>query len=135
MTNLQEPEVSLPPLEASSALPDDDIDSAIDSNSLPTSTTASLSESILDYRRLHGRTYQNTKTAEYWAPNDDMQNEGLDLIHNGLLMIFNDQLYHAPISKNLNRVLDVGTGTGIWAIDFAGGKPQHHITLLRGTMN
>lgn len=33
-------------------------------------------------------------------------------------MVFDGRLYEAPI-KNPGRVLDVGTGTGIWAIDFA----------------
>lgn len=30
------------------------------------SSTASVSESILDYREVHGRTFQNFKTTEYW---------------------------------------------------------------------
>jgi hypothetical protein len=59
-------------------------------------STASVSESIFEYRKLHGRTYQNFRDAEYWygpadtpnalisltqyrAPNDERQNEGLDI--------------------------------------------------------
>lgn len=41
------------------------------------SSTASLSESISEYRRLHGRTY--TQKTEYWGPNDEKQNEGLEI--------------------------------------------------------
>jgi hypothetical protein len=35
-------------------------------------------------------------------------------------LILNDKLYIAPIPKEqkLDRVLDLGTGTGIWAVDF-----------------
>ena len=35
-------------------------------------------------------------------------------------MTFDGKLHTAPIPKEqqLHRVLDVGTGTGIWAIDF-----------------
>ncbi|EFQ29654.1 methyltransferase domain-containing protein [Colletotrichum graminicola M1.001] len=106
---------------------DDDGDSAIDSASV-ISSTASLSESIFDYRQLHGRTYQTTKTTEYWAPNDDQQNEGLYIIHNALLMLFDDALFLAPIGDNPQRVLDVGTGTGIWAIDFADPFPNAEVT-------
>lgn len=40
----------------------------------------------------------------------------LDLQHHVLCLTFNSKLYFAPIEKPRN-VLDVGTGTGIWAID------------------
>jgi len=33
-------------------------------------------------------------------------------------MLFRGALYRAPINEP-GRVLDIGTGTGIWAIDFA----------------
>ena len=100
---------------------EDDADSAIDSNSLL--STESLSESIYEYRRIHGRTYQASKTTEYWAPNDDQQNEGLDMLHTALVIMQNDKLFLAPIGDNPKRVLDVATGTGIWAIDFADQYP------------
>jgi hypothetical protein len=29
-------------------------------------STASLTDSILHYRQIHGRTFQNSKTTEYW---------------------------------------------------------------------
>jgi ubiquinone/menaquinone biosynthesis C-methylase UbiE len=90
------------------------------------STSASLTESILDYRKLHGRTYQSIKSTEYWGPNDDRQNDGLDMAHHFLTMVLGDQLYEAPI-KNPSRVLDVGTGTGIWAIDMADTFPEAEI--------
>jgi ubiquinone/menaquinone biosynthesis C-methylase UbiE len=41
-----------------------------------------------------------------------------------MLLTFDGKLFTSqiPKKKRLNRVLDVGTGTGIWAIDF--GKPS-----------
>ena len=80
------------------------------------SSTNSLSESIYKYRVFHGRTYNASKTSEYWAPNDEQQNEGLDMWHNSLLMMMDNKLFLAPIGDNVQRVLDVGTGTGIWAM-------------------
>jgi len=34
-------------------------------------------------------------------------------------MLLGGELYLAPIPENPQRVLDLGTGTGIWAIEFA----------------
>jgi trans-aconitate methyltransferase len=41
--------------------------------------------------------------------------------------MLNGELFRAPISKNVQRVLDVGTGTGIWAIDFADEFPSAQV--------
>ncbi|KAL5611067.1 hypothetical protein FOBRF1_007184 [Fusarium oxysporum] len=43
---------------------DSDGDSALGDDR--TVSTASISSTILQYRKLHGRTYHNFKTAEYW---------------------------------------------------------------------
>ncbi|KAH6682328.1 S-adenosyl-L-methionine-dependent methyltransferase [Plectosphaerella plurivora] len=99
---------------------------ALDDETLA-SSTASLSESILEYRRLNGRTYQSTKTTDYWAPNDKQQNEGLDLIHHALLKLFNDELVLAPIADTPERILDIGTGTGIWATDVGEQYPKTEV--------
>lgn len=104
----------------------DDGDSIGGSSAL--SSTVSLSESIFEYRKLHGRTYQTTDSGQYWAPNDDQQNEGLELTHHVLIMALEDQLCLAPIGENVQKVLDIGTGTGIWACDFADQYPSAEVT-------
>ena len=43
----------------------------------------------------------------------------MDLAHHIYGLLFKGELHLAPISKNPQRVLDLGTGTGIWAMDFA----------------
>jgi hypothetical protein len=35
-----------------------------------------------------------------------------------MLAVLEGKLHWAPIGPNPQRVLDIGTGTGIWAIDF-----------------
>ncbi|KAH8899127.1 S-adenosyl-L-methionine-dependent methyltransferase [Thozetella sp. PMI_491] len=87
----------------------------------------SISSTILEYRKLHGRTYQNFEGAEYWGPNDDKQNEGLDMNHHMMYLAFDNRLFLSPL-KNPQKVLDVGTGTGIWAIDFADEFPSAEVT-------
>ncbi|KAK5655755.1 hypothetical protein OQA88_5292 [Cercophora sp. LCS_1] len=89
-------------------------------------STASISSSILQYRTLHGRTYHSERgNAQYWGANDEDQKESMDIAHHTFLLAFDGKLYLAPLKEeNLDKVLDIGTGTGIWAIDFADAHPQ-----------
>jgi len=57
----------------------------------------------------------------YLAPNDEAENDRLDMHHHLATLILGGRLTTVPIAKSLQRVLDVGCGTGIWAIDM--GKP------------
>lgn len=42
----------------------------------------------------------------------------MDLLHHIYNLILDGEIHIAPI-KDPQRVLDIGTGTGIWAVDFA----------------
>ena len=99
---------------------------AISAQSLA-SSSASLANSIFDYRTIHGRTYQNSKTTEYWGPNDEKQNTGLDIAHHFVTLLLSDRLFEAPISTPPTKILDVGTGTGVWAIDMADAYPATEV--------
>ncbi|KAH7310755.1 S-adenosyl-L-methionine-dependent methyltransferase [Stachybotrys elegans] len=94
------------------------------------SSTASISSSILEYRRLQGRTYHSDKFAStYFLPNDQQQMDSIDMSHHYLTILLNGRLYLAPLEQNKTlRVLDVGTGTGIWAIEFADQFPDAEVT-------
>jgi hypothetical protein len=54
----------------------------------------------------------------YVLPNDDEENERLDMHHALITTAMGDKLFFAPIGKSPQRVLDIATGTGIWAMDF-----------------
>ncbi|KAE9574439.1 hypothetical protein CGMCC3_g9700 [Colletotrichum fructicola] len=85
------------------------------------SSTASVTSSVLSYREENGRKYHAYKEGKYTAPNDEQEQDRLDLQHNLFLLTFDNALGLAPPNQpnsNVQRVLDVGTGTGIWAIDF-----------------
>lgn len=43
----------------------------------------------------------------------------MDIMHHIFLLILDGELHLAPIGPNPECILDVGTGTGIWAIDMA----------------
>jgi cyclopropane fatty-acyl-phospholipid synthase-like methyltransferase len=47
----------------------------------------------------------------------------MDLRHHIFRLTLNGKLFRAPISAAPHRVLDVGTGTGIWAMEFADEFP------------
>ncbi|KAM0433655.1 hypothetical protein ACHAQK_009089 [Fusarium lateritium] len=105
----------------------DDADSTLGSDA--ESSTASVSASILEYRRSQGRTYHSDKfTTNYFLPNDDQQLESVDLTHHYLTILLDEKLFLAPVKEEkLQKILDVGTGTGIWAIEFADRYPNAEI--------
>ncbi|KAK0714027.1 hypothetical protein B0T26DRAFT_383649 [Lasiosphaeria miniovina] len=83
------------------------------------SSTASLSASILEYRTIYGRTFHSDKStdAQYWTPNDEKQNESMDINHHLLTLVLGGKLFRAPLKDDeINSVIDVGTGTGLWAM-------------------
>ncbi|WEW60687.1 hypothetical protein PRK78_006174 [Emydomyces testavorans] len=89
--------------------------------------TASITSSVLAYRQENGRTYHAYKEGSYLLPNDDQENDRLDMQHAVFLRSIKGKLGLAPISKNVQNVLDVGTGTGIWALDFADEFPSAEV--------
>ncbi|KAK4449055.1 S-adenosyl-L-methionine-dependent methyltransferase [Podospora aff. communis PSN243] len=112
------------PLEVDEGV-DSDTDSAF-GGSDGTDSTASISSSIYRYRTENGRTYHAYKDGKYVMPNDEREQERLDLQHHLFLLTFENKLYLCPAGRDgreLRNVLDVGTGTGIWAVDFADEFP------------
>lgn len=103
---------------------DDDNDSSLGDDAA--SSTASLSSSILAYRTVHGRTYHSDRVtdAQYWTPNDENHTDAADIIHHCVTLCQDGALFQAPIPDDITHVIDVGTGTGIWAIDFADRFPK-----------
>lgn len=51
-------------------------------------------------------------------PNDKEEQNRMDLQHHICLLALRGRLYKAPVIEKPQRVLDLGTGTGTWAIDF-----------------
>ncbi|KAK2674582.1 hypothetical protein RAB80_009566 [Fusarium oxysporum f. sp. vasinfectum] len=104
-----------------------DNDSALGENDTG-SSTASIASSIYKYRIENGRSYHAYKDGIYVGPNDNSEQDRLDLQHALCLLTFDNQLFLAPIFREgeipVRRILDIGTGTGCWAIDFADDYPE-----------
>ncbi|KAJ1322867.1 gliotoxin biosynthesis N-methyltransferase [Microdochium nivale] len=104
---------------------DDDADSALGND--VASSTDSVASSILKYRTIQGRTFHSERqNVEYFTPNDDQQQTSVDITHHYLTILLDGKLHLVP-KQDFKKVLDVGTGTGIWAIDFADVYPDADI--------
>jgi SAM-dependent methyltransferase len=51
----------------------------------------------------------------------------MDLVHHLYGLLLGGKLFLAPIPHEPHRVLDLGTGTGIWAMDFADEYPSAEV--------
>ncbi|KKA20747.1 UMTA methyltransferase family protein [Rasamsonia emersonii CBS 393.64] len=76
------------------------------------SYASSLSSSVKNYK---------------YEPNDKEEQDRMDLLHHIYLLLLGGELHLAPIAKNPQRVLELGTGTGIWAIQFADEYPSAQV--------
>jgi SAM-dependent methyltransferase len=70
------------------------------------------------YRYENGRRYHTFRDGSYWAPNDQMNSYHEKIFHHLMLLTLGDRLYLAPLPSP-KHVIDLGTGTGRWASDFA----------------
>ncbi|KAF4840238.1 Secondary metabolism regulator LAE1 [Colletotrichum siamense] len=110
------------------AIAADDVtdDSASESGSFALSSK-SVTSSLLQYRVENGRTYHFYKEGKYVMPNDDRESDRLDAQHRIMVITLGGWLGLAPPcdpKAKVGRVLDVGTGTGIWAADFGAVHPE-----------
>ncbi|KAL7269818.1 hypothetical protein RUND412_007501 [Rhizina undulata] len=69
----------------------------------------------------NGRRYHGYKEGKYMVPNDEAEQDRMDLLHHCFLLAVHGKLIAAPVGKawKPKRILDIGTGSGIWAIDIA----------------
>ncbi|KAI4137805.1 MAG: hypothetical protein LQ341_004980 [Variospora aurantia] len=92
------------------ALPNEDVEN--DDQYDDVSYTTSIASSITDYKFEHGRRYHAYKEGRYLLPNDEAEQDRMDLQYHALRLAFGDKMIFAPVSEKLGRVLDAGTGTG-----------------------
>ncbi|KAL2141317.1 hypothetical protein VTI28DRAFT_2551 [Corynascus sepedonium] len=101
----------------------EDDDSAYEDDGLSSAST-SLKSSVLRYEWKHGRRYHAYQAGKYNFPNDEREQDRLDMIHHVFYRCLHDRLFLAPINPDDGlRVLDIGTGTGMWAIHLGDEYP------------
>jgi hypothetical protein len=83
-------------------------------------STSTLDSRFCDYVEENGRTYHSYQEGKmYFMPNDETEQDRLDFQHGLFLLTFQNRLHICPYVNKSGRVLEIGTGTGVWAIGFA----------------
>ena len=93
----------------------DGSDAGYETDSLGSGST-SISASLCHHVPENGRTYHRFREGAYNFPNDEDEQEREDLAH-GLMMFVCQKLHFAPLGDSPGNILDLGTGTGLWAVD------------------
>ncbi|TDZ46966.1 Secondary metabolism regulator LAE1 [Colletotrichum trifolii] len=101
--------------------------SLIDDEQL-SSYTVSLASSAIDYPTEYGRRYHAFRAGSYVLPNDEHEMDRLDYTHAVTARVIGNRLYLAPLDKNkVTSILDIGTGTGIWAMEMGDIFPNAEV--------
>ncbi|KAL4755744.1 class I SAM-dependent methyltransferase [Aspergillus foveolatus] len=75
----------------------------------------------------NGRHYHGSCNGMYFLPCDEREQDRLDFFHKLFLVARNNHLLYAPMFEpgtKRERFLDLGCGTGIWAIELAEKHPE-----------
>ncbi|OAA61872.1 Methyltransferase type 11 [Niveomyces insectorum RCEF 264] len=89
--------------------------------------STSATSSIYAHTIENGRRYHHFKNSRYPLPDDDMEQSREDMKHAMMLELTDGLLFYAPIGDHPQEILDVGTGTGIWAIEVGDKFPSAHV--------
>ncbi|KAG6182054.1 hypothetical protein E4U36_003604 [Claviceps purpurea] len=94
---------------------DDDFDiSSIEGDDGTTSLASSILSAQADE---HGHRYAVFRDVRYPMPIDEIEQNREDLKHSMLMMLTENKLFFSPIGDHPQKILDIGTGTGIWAVE------------------
>ncbi|KAL2267455.1 hypothetical protein VTJ83DRAFT_4732 [Remersonia thermophila] len=84
------------------------------------SVTSSVRGHVWEY----GRRYHAFRYGRYYLPNDEGEYSREALRHTMLKDLLGGKLYAAPLGPNPQKIIDLGTGFGEWAIEIAEEFPS-----------
>ncbi|PTB41645.1 uncharacterized protein TrAFT101_009746 [Trichoderma asperellum] len=91
------------------------------------SDSTSLNSSILQHSFVNGRRYHRYRHGRYPIPNDDTEQNREDMLHTMMMEATDGKLYYAPIGTHPQKIIDLGTGTGLWAIEMGDRFPSAEV--------
>ncbi|KAF4630891.1 hypothetical protein G7Y89_g7243 [Cudoniella acicularis] len=101
-------------------------DTPIDADSLSGSeicSTVSVTGDVWRFEKENGRTYHGYRAGVYYYPNDSSEAERLEYQSCVIDFALHGALHLAPLSDPIT-ILDIGTGTGAWAIQMGDLYPN-----------
>jgi hypothetical protein len=76
--------------------------------------TETLRTSLRQSVRENGRAYHRYRDGQYILPDDEKEQERLDMQHEMFLRTLDRKPLLVPIPDKVHDAIDIGTGTGIW---------------------
>ncbi|KAI0121216.1 S-adenosyl-L-methionine-dependent methyltransferase [Xylariales sp. AK1849] len=86
--------------------------------------STSINSSIYAHTYENGRRYHSFKHGRYPIPNDDQEQNREDMKHVMMLEMTDGKLCYSPIGDYPQKIIDVGTGTGTWAMEAGDRYPS-----------
>ncbi|TAQ87311.1 hypothetical protein B7494_g4367 [Chlorociboria aeruginascens] len=102
-------------------------DEGADGVSITSPSTSSIDSSLVQGIDEYGRRYASYGKTGYGMPIDEQEMDRIDLKHRLYTLTLGEKLFLAPIGPNPQKILDLGTGSGIWAIDIADAYPSAEV--------
>ncbi|KAH8777976.1 S-adenosyl-L-methionine-dependent methyltransferase [Hyaloscypha finlandica] len=86
-------------------------------------SSLSVTSNVWRFDKENGRTYHGYRPGVYYYPNDPTEAERLEYQHCVIDFALDSRLHYAPLFAP-RYVLDIGTGTGDWAIEMGDSYPN-----------
>lgn len=129
MADVRTTEEAVPTAMAGSApLVPEEVDDASDEGYVDDESvlTQSVRSSVYDFKYENGRRYHAFREGTYFFPNDEPEQERMEIQARAMRLASGSLLHHCPV-RNPQKIIDMGTGTGIWAIEAGDTYPSAEV--------
>ncbi|PNY28067.1 mRNA 3'-end-processing protein YTH1 [Tolypocladium capitatum] len=117
-------ELELYPIDEGDSDGDNDDQRSELSWQLSCAESTSVCPSVFEDEVAHGRRYHGYRKGRYPLPNDRREQQREEANHAMMLELTGGHLLYSDIGEHPQKIIDIGTGTGSWAIDVADLYPS-----------